>query len=291
MGIFKRKKKVKLASSDDDKVLVSNANKKQISRNIFKIYLREPTGGTTAQYASFECKRWFEEDSEIPYLRNDKLGFLEVVPELEQSLVNLDEKNIDTQISKCQKDLKDIGNMTDNEDIMKKYGNPKNIRFRLMKLEAQKRSLKYKNCSFMEFGENGEKEFTFKRVGSHFLPRAYDEDTNTSFYPSDAKKKSFAFTHRNKQLKHGMGKKIMTVALAATWIFGLFFLMGTGYLMFQAWDKYTAAEVIQAREEVLQTSVSMLKNLKTQSDMLNEQANALGDRLQCKSVTVEGLVP
>ena len=76
MSLFGNKKK------KDDEVEF-NTDKKAISKNMYTIVLKEKVGKTTAVFAKFQAQRWFEEDSEIAFLKNNKNGFLEVIPEQE----------------------------------------------------------------------------------------------------------------------------------------------------------------------------------------------------------------
>ena len=167
----------------------------------------------------------------------------------------------------------------------------KNIEHRLVLLEAQKRSLKYKGRSYMSFGINGEKEFTFIREGSHYIPQAIDSETYTAFYPPDSKKKSFAFTHRNKQIKHGLGEKLMTLAKAATWIFGLLFLFAGGYFMFQAHTSYTDNEIMQAKLFCVEAAEDLVQNNIKQGENLKKIYDEVASKVEKPQVIVEGVAP
>lgn len=280
--MFKRKKQEN--DREEQTILKPESKSNNISKNTFKVYLKEKVGNTVATFAVFEAQRWFEEDSEIPYLRNNKLGFLEVLPERQKDYLSLDEKKINTEIKKVKDKLSDIRDLSDPAEIMKQHGNPKNWEYKLMMLEAQKRALKYDERVYMTFGQQGEKEYTFLREGSNYIPQAMDNETFTAFFPPDSKKKTFSFTHRNKSLKHGMGQKLMTMAQAAAWIFGIIFLFATGYFMFQAHTSYTDSEIVQAKVMVVEAQEQQLKNI-------NRLYTSLEDKINEPKVIIEGVKP
>lgn len=290
MGLF-RKKKQEIVNDESITVLKKESDSKNISKNLFRIYLKEKVGNTEATFATFEGRRWFEEDSEIPYIRNDKLGFLEVVPEQEKDYLNLDKDKIEKDIEEIKVILGEIKDLSTPAEIMETYGNPKNYEYKLIMAEAKLRALKYDTRSYMTFGQNGEKEYTFIRDGSHYIPRAVDCETYTAFYPPDSKKKTFAFTHRNKQSKHGMGQKIMSAALAAAWIFGIVFLMGTGYLYMQSYKSYTESEVIKARTFCLDTGVTVVGNLERQSNAITKIYEEVASKIEKPTIVIDGVQP
>jgi len=266
-------KKKKKQEEENQTLLKPESSSSNISKNIFKVYLKEKVGNTYATFATFESQRWFEEDSEIPYLRNNKLGFLEILPEQEKDYLKINEVKLDKQIKETEDILSDIKDLNDPSEIMRKHGNPHNWEYKLMTLKAKKNALKYKDRVYMSFGQNGEKEYTFIRDGSNYIPQAIDNSTFTAFFPPDSKKKTFSFTHRNKQSKLGMGQKLMTAAQAAAWIFGIIFLFATGYFMFQAHTSYTDSEIVKAKVAVVEAEERQLKNIERLYTILEEDLN------------------
>jgi len=266
--------------------------KKNISKNLYNVILKEKTGSTTATYSRFTAVRWFEEDSEIAYLKNNKNGFLQVMPEQENfDLTTLDKSKLITEKELIEADLNEIESMTDTAEIIETYGNPKNLQWKLAIVNAKLHALKYKPRVYGEFAENGEKEFVFLRVGSHYIPKSIDVETFTEFYPSDSKKMNFAFTHRNKQQKHGMGTKLMSAALMGAWVFGLVFLGASAYILKQNLSSYSESEVIKARNNVLETSSLILDNNARQSKEITQIYETVAEKLIEPTIVVEGIVP
>jgi hypothetical protein len=283
-----KKEETKPSSENPQDLTEMETANKKISKNVYTVYLKEKIGGTVATFAVLnKVKRWFDDETEIPYLRAN--GFLEVFPDVESDYANLDKGRIEKEINDLKSTLKKIKEEKDVSKVMKEYGNPKNLEFNLLKAEAQFRALKYKGRAYMTFGMSGEKEFTFIREGSHYIPQAIDNETFMAFYPSDSKKKTFGFTHRNKKEKYGM-KALMSAAQAGAWIFGLVFLFGTAYLFWQSMDKWDAAEINIVKAECLAVGKDVVNLVTKQAQTISEITETLKEQLKPQSV-IEGVAP
>jgi len=255
---FSKKKQKESATREQ-----SDENVKTSSSAIYTVHVYERYSGNMPRWIrTFSAERYVDEEDKIPYLYNQTQNFLEVFPDQVNDFMNMTEEEVDKEL----KQYRDERKKQENKEVPDV--NFKDLDYRIMRLEAKKRTFKFsKNSTFSSLGRNNIPEFTFVREGSSFFPTKWDLDTRTIYTPSDAKKKTATLSLRNKESKYPSNdSKVKTI----TWVlfFGVMVLFVAN--LFVGWKNvqtYTDSEINQLKTE-------QIRILNEQTRSITETANS-----------------
>ncbi len=166
------------------------------SKAEYKIVIKEKFGNATSTLRTIKAERYIDAEDYVVYLRNEQEKFMELFPQDENDLEQLDKTTIKAQLTKARTELKKE-KLNDTEGI-----NDSNLEFTIMKCEAKLRAMNFgKDDPYITIDEVGVKVFYFLREGSTFHPFKWDTDTRTIYTASDNKKKKAGIARKNKALE------------------------------------------------------------------------------------------
>ncbi len=241
MGWFTKNKTEKKKDS------VSNRTTSNTSKAEYKIVIKEKFSKGTTTLKTITAKREIDLDDHVVYLSNVAEQFLELMPRDEKDFEMLDEKEIDKRLVKAKAELKKPREDAD------RGTNKQNYLYAVMKLEAQKRALKYGSDNAYEtIDEYGVKEFIFLREGSTFTPFKWDVDTKTIYVASENVKKKAGMARRNKSIKYSKFKNVIEGSVMFLMIINIVMALGLGYIYLKTFQKFDESAIVEAQNFCVQ---------------------------------------
>lgn len=243
MSWFKKDK-----NKEQNKAGVSNKTTSSTSKAEYSIVIKEKFGaGATTTLKTITAKREIDLDNHVVYLANVAEGFLELMPTDEKNFEMLDAKEIQKRLDEAKKNLKKEPKDAD------KGVNKQNYLYAVMKLEAQKRALKYDpNNAYETINEYGVKEFIFLREGSTFAPFKWDTNTKTIYVASENVKKKAAMARNNKSMKYSKFKNVIEGSVMFMMIINIVMSLGLGYVYLKTFQKMDESAIIEAQNFCVQ---------------------------------------
>ncbi len=269
MGFFKKKK------DTENKENVSHKTSKNTSKAEYKIIIKEKFSKGTTTLKTITAKREIDMDDHVVYLSNVSEQFLELMPRDEKDFEMLDEKEIDKRLVVAKDLLKKP--KTDEE----KGNNKQNYLYAVMKLEAQKRALKYgADNAYESIDEFGTKEYIFLREGSTFSPFKWDVDTKTIYVASENVKKKAGMARRNKSIKYSKFKNVIEGSVMFLMIINIVMSLGLGYVYLKTFQKMDESAIIEAQNFCVQKGAEWTqiieKNAKASEEIFKNLQKASG---------------
>ena len=241
MGWFTKNKTEKKKES------VSNKTTSNTSKAEYKIVIKEKFSKGTTTLKTITAKREIDLDDHVVYLSNVAEQFLELMPRDEKDFEMLDEKEIDRRLIKAKSELKKPREDAD------RGTNKQNYLYAVMKLEAQKRALKYgADNAYETIDEYGVKEFIFLREGSTFTPFKWDVDTKTIYVASENVKKKAGMARRNKSIKYSKFKNVIEGSVMFLMIINIVMALGLGYIYLKTFQKFDESAIVEAQNFCVQ---------------------------------------
>jgi len=241
MGWFTKNKTEKKKES------VSNRTTSNTSKAEYKIVIKEKFSKGTTTLKTITAKREIDLDDHVVYLSNVAESFLELMPRDEKDFEMLDETEINKRLVKAKAELKKPREDAD------RGTNKQNYLYAVMKLEAQKRALKYGSDNAYEtIDEHGVKEFIFLREGSTFTPFKWDVDTKTIYVASENVKKKAGMARRNKSIKYSKFKNVIEGSVMFLMIINIVMALGLGYVSLKMFQKFDESAIVEAQNFCVQ---------------------------------------
>ncbi len=270
MGILDRFKK-KGESTDTVKTTPKT------SKAEYSIVIKEKFGIGTTTLKTITAKRELDPDDHVVYLSNVAEKFLELFPQDENDFENLDIKEINSQLNQARKIWKAEQNK-DTEQI-----NEQNYLYKIMKLEAKKRALKYnKNSPYMTINEAGVKTFYYLREGSTFFPFKWDVDNRTVYVANENVKKKAGMARRNKSIKYSKFKNVIEGSVMFIMILNVIMALGLGWVGLKTFSKLDESAIVEAQNFCVQKGAEWTaiieKNAKA-SEAIFEKLNKATDNV------------
>lgn len=250
----------------------------------YRIVIKEKFGIGTTTLKTITAKREIDKNDHVVYLSNVAEGFTELFPQDENDFEQLNEKEINEQLTTAKKIWK-AEQKKDTEQI-----NEQNYLYKIMQLEAKKRALKYnKNSPYMTIGDNGVKTFYYLREGSTFYPFKWDVDNRTVYVANENVKKKAGMARANKLIKYSKFKNVIEGSVMFMMIINVVFALGNGYVAYKMFTKFDESEIVQAQNYCVlkgaEWSAIIEKNAKASEEIFKalqeatQQSNPLLDQL------------
>ncbi len=254
---------------------VSNNTNSKTSKAEYKIVIKEKFGKATTTLKTITARREIDPDDHVVYLSNVPEGFLELMPRDEKDFEMLDEKEIDKRLKTAKEQLKKT------KENSEKGSNKQNYLYAVMKLEAQKRALKYgADNAYETIDEFGVKEFIFLREGSTFSPFKWDVDTKTIYVASENVKKKAGMARRNKSIKYSKFKNVIEGSVMFLMIINIIMSLGLGYVYLKTFQKMDESAIIEAQNFCVQKGAEWTsiieKNAKASEKIFENLQKATG---------------
>ncbi len=226
---------------------VSNNTTSKTSKAEYKIVIKERFSKGVTTLKTITAKREIDLDDHVVYLSNTTEKFLELMPRDEKDFEMLDEAEIDKRLKVAKTELKKP------KENAEKGTNKQNYLYAVMKLEAQKRALKYgSDNAYESIDEFGVKEFIFLREGSTFSPFKWDVDTKTIYVASENVKKKAGMARRNKSIKYSKFKNVIEGSVMFMMIVNIVMSLGLGYVYLKTFQKMDESAIIEAQNFCVQ---------------------------------------
>ena len=281
--IFKRKKKQKkeLSNSEEnleDEELPKGFKKSNTDKASYKIEIYECINGLPRRVSKFTAKRIIDENDYIPYLyyQNPKTKkiWLEIFPQKDRTLDYYNEKEVEKDIENIKKEIKK------SEKSEYSTVNILDLKFKLKKLEAKKRTFKFSlNSSYIYLDENNMPIIKYNREGSTNIPFKWDADTSTIYNPSDNKKKSASIVLRNKENKYPNRENQVRIATMVVFVMAILLASGAGFWHYKAFKAYDVNEINKIKEQNLKDINDLNKIFRQQGNTMNNILNNMSNNI------------
>lgn len=282
MIFFKKKNgvnKVNKEGVEEEKDLI-------VKGSSYNIIIKEDLGDSLRRVTTFKAERWVDKENFLVYLRNEKRNFLELLPKREKEILDLDKKDLESRVKKIREKLKEVEKGVNPDKI-----NKNNIKFDLMRYEAQLRAIEWGKCAFLEFGENGEKELTFIRDGTNMFPVGYDATRKLYGVPDDIRKKPLYFLMRNKENKYSKHQKLISGATFGVIAIACIMFIISCFMLFKAYDLYSSHEVNEAKLQSLSVANACSNIALNNANAVNDIYKTIKNELNKSQTVITGIQP
>jgi len=273
--------------TNQEEELPKGFNKSQTDKASYKIEIYESINGLPRRVSQFTAKRIVDENDYIPYLyyqnQKTKKVWLEIFPQKDTSLSNLNEKDIDKKINDVKQTIKN--------EYEKEYStqNMKDLEFKLKKLEAKKRTFMFSfKSSYIYLDENNMPVIKYNREGSNNIPFKWDTDNNTIYLPSDNKKKNASITLRNKENKYPTRENQVRIATMVLFIVAFLIAGGAGFWHYKAFQSYDNNEINKIKEQNLEDMQKLNHLFQKQGQTMQTILNNMSQNIVVTSSTPKG---